>query len=260
MTFVDAKQRFSNRVLDYARYRPSYPCTLLDLLARECGLRPDHVITDIGSGTGLLTKLFLEHGNRVHGVEPNREMREGGQEFLRDYSGFTSIDASAESTTLPDSSVDFIVVGQAFHWFDAPAAQREFRRVLSPGGWCVVVWQDRRTEETPFAREYEDVLVRFGVDYKSVKDTYPEIEKMRAFFDSGSFHSTDLPNHQDFDWNGLVGRLRSSSYAPTEQHANYAPMINELRRIFGSYQQLNGTVRMDYFARVYFGKLGRNSQ
>jgi ubiquinone/menaquinone biosynthesis C-methylase UbiE len=258
MPLADAKQRFSNRVADYARYRPSYPTALVDLLAKECGLQPGQTIADIGSGTGLLSKLFLVHGNHVYGIEPNAEMRAGGEEFLRGYANFTSVDGSAEATTLASASVDFITVGQAFHWFDVAAAQREFRRILKPGGWAVVVWQDRRMEETPFAHEYEEVLVGFGIDYKSVKDTYPETEKMRSFFDAGTFQTSDLPNHQDFDWQGLCGRLRSSSYAPTEDHANYAPMIAELRRVFDKYQR-NGIVRMEYFARVYFGKLDRNN-
>jgi ubiquinone/menaquinone biosynthesis C-methylase UbiE len=259
MTLADAKQRFSSRVADYARYRPSYPSSLVDVLAKECGLRPSNVIADIGSGTGLLSKLFLDHGNRVYGVEPNREMRAGGDESLRAYTKFTSIDGSAETTTLADASVAFVTVGQAFHWFDVSSTQREFRRILKPGGWAVVVWQDRRMDETPFAREYEDVLVRFGIDYKSVKDTYPETEKMRNFFDAGTFQTKDLPNHQDFGWEGLCGRLRSSSYAPTENHVDYAPMIKELRRIFDTYRH-HGAVRMEYFARVYFGKLcGNNS-
>jgi SAM-dependent methyltransferase len=255
MPLADAKQRFSNRVADYARYRPSYPLALLGLLAKECNLEPEHRIADIGSGTGLLSKLFLDHGNRVYGVEPNAEMRSGGEEFLRAYANFTSVDGAAEATTLANRAVDFVTAGQAFHWFDTSAAQREFRRILRPGGWVVVVWQDRRMEETPFAREYEDLLVRFGVDYKSVKDTYPETEKMRGFFEVRTFKTRDLPNHQDFDWDGLCGRLRSSSYAPTENHRNYAPMMAELRRILDRYCQ-NGLVRMRYFARVYFGKLG----
>jgi ubiquinone/menaquinone biosynthesis C-methylase UbiE len=258
MPLADAKQRFSNRVADYARYRPSYPPALLDLLAEECGLRRDHTIVDIGSGTGLLSKLFLDHGNRVCGIEPNSEMRAGGEEFLRGYANFTSISGSAEATTLAKASADFITVGQAFHWFDVAAAQQEFCRILKPNGWTVVVWQDRRMEETPFAQEYEAILVRFGIDYKSVKDTYPETEKMRAFFDAGTFQARDLPNHQDFDWEGLGGRLRSSSYAPAEGHANYAPMVSELRKVFDNHQQ-SGSVRMEYFARVYFGKLRRNN-
>lgn len=259
MTFADAKQRFSNRVADYIRYRPSYPPALVDLLAKECDLCADHVIADVGSGTGLLSKLFLDHGNRVYGVEPNAEMRAGGEEFLRAYSNFTSTTGSAEATTLPGSSVDFITVGQAFHWFNVEAASREFRRILKPGSWVVIAWQDRRMEDTPFAMEYEQLLERFGINYKTVKDAYPETEKIRHFFEAGTFQSRDLPNHQVFDWEGLRGRLRSSSYAPTESHANYAPMMAELRRIFDAHQQ-NGSVRMEYFARIYFGKLGGNNR
>ncbi len=259
MTFADAKQRFSNRVADYVRYRPSYPPALLDLLARECGLLPDHAIADIGSGTGLLSKLFLDHGNRVYGVEPNAEMRAGGEEFLRRYSNFTSVAGSAEASPLGDASVDLITVGQAFHWFDVAAAGREFRRILRPGGWVIVVWQDRRMEETPFAREYELLLERFGVDYKKVKDSYPETEKIRHFFEAGTFQSRDLPNQQVLDWEGLCGRLHSSSYAPTESHANYTPMMAELRRIFDAHQQ-NRTVCMEYFARIYFGRLAGNNR
>jgi SAM-dependent methyltransferase len=259
MTFADGKQRFSNRVADYARYRPSYPPALLDLLAKECGLCPDHIIADMGSGTGLLSKLFLEHGNRVYGVEPNAEMRAGGEEFLRGYSNFTSFNGSAEETTLAPASVDFVTAGQAFHWFDVTAAEQEFRRVLKPGGWVIVIWQDRRMEETPFAREYENLLERFGIDYKKVKNAYPEADKIRHFFDAGSFQSRDLPNYQVLDWEGLRGRLRSSSYAPTESHANYEPMMAELRRIFDEHQQ-NGTVRMEYFSRIYFGKLGEKTR
>ena len=259
MTFVDAKQRFSNRVTDYVRYRPGYPPALLDLLGPECGLRPDHTIADIGSGTGLLTKLFLDHGNRVFGVEPNDEMRGAGEHFLQGYANFSSVNGSAEATSLPPQSVDFIAAGQAFHWFNTELAGNEFRRILRPAGWVVVVWQDRRMEDTAFGRAYEDLLERFGVDYKRVKDAYPETEKIRTFFDSGSFRTRDLPNHQVFDWEGLCGRLRSSSYAPTEAHANYAPMMAHLRNIFDTHHQ-NGSVRMEYFARVYFGKLAADQR
>src|SRR5208282_2924056 len=117
------------------RYRPGYPPALLDLLREECGLHSDHVVGDIGSGTGFLSELFLKNGNRVYGVEPNAEMRAGGEEYLSSYANFTSVDGSAEATTLPASSVDFVAAGQAFHWFDPQAARREFLRILKPGGW-----------------------------------------------------------------------------------------------------------------------------
>jgi SAM-dependent methyltransferase len=254
MTFADAKQRFSNRVADYVRYRPGYPAALLDLLRTECGLRPEHVIADVGSGTGLLSQLFLKNGNRVFGVEPNPEMRQAGEEYLQSYSGFTSVAGSAEATTLADASVEFVTAGQAFHWFEPNAARKEFARILKPGGWVVVVWNDRRMEESPFARAYEDLLERFGTDYKNVKEAYPEIDHIRSFFGTGTFVARDLPNSQLFDWDGLCGRLHSSSYAPTEGHANFAPMMAELRRIFHANER-NGSVRMEYFTRIYFGQL-----
>jgi SAM-dependent methyltransferase len=254
MTFTDAKQRFSNRVADYVRYRPGYPAAALDLLRTQCGLRPGHAIADIGSGTGLLGKLFLENGNRVFGVEPNQEMRQAGEEFLQSFPNFTSVTGSAEATAIGDASVDFITAGQAFHWFDPKAARSEFERILKPGGWIVVLWNDRRMEEAQLTREYEGLLERYGIDYKRVKDSYPESEDIRSFFAGGVFSARELPNHQFLDWDGLRGRLRSSSFAPTEGHSNYAPMMAELDRIFRAHQR-DGRVRMEYFTRVYFGQL-----
>ena len=257
MTFADAKQRFSNRVTDYACYRPSYPSGVVQLLREECGLRPEHVIADIGSGTGLLSKLFLDYGNRVCGVEPNPEMRAVGEAFLRQYANFHSVSGSAEATTLAAHSVEFITAGQAFHWFQPVAARAEFQRILKPGGWIVIAWNERRMDETPFAREYEALLQRFGTDYKSVRDAYPEAQTIHEFLNDGGLGTRDLPNHQIFDWEGLSGRLGSSSYAPKEDHPNFAPMMAELRRLFTANQR-DGCVRMDYFTRVYFGQFDRN--
>jgi len=254
MTFADSKQRFSNRVADYVRYRPGYPAALLELLRAECALRPEHVIADFGSGTGLLSKLFLENGNRVFGVEPNAEMRQAGEEYLHAFENFTSVNASAEASTLGDASVDFVTAGQAFHWFEPNAARREFVRILKPSGWVVVVWNDRRMEETQFGRDYEDLLVRFGSDYTRVKDAYPDAAHIRKFFGESAFVEQDLPNEQLLDWDGLSGRLRSSSYAPLEGHPNFAPMMAELERIFRA-GAANGVVRMQYFTRIYFGHL-----
>jgi SAM-dependent methyltransferase len=254
MTFADAKQRFSNRVADYVRYRPGYPAALLDLLRTECGFGPNHVVADVGSGTGLLSKLFLANGNRVFGVEPNLEMRQAGEEFLRSFPKFTSVTGSAEVTTLGGASIDFIAAGQAFHWFDPQAARREFSHILKSKGWVVITWNDRRMEEAQLTREYEDLLERFGIDYKRVKDAYPESEDIRSFFGAGKFSARDLPNQQILDWEGFRGRLRSSSFAPTEDHPNYAPMMSELERIYRAHER-NGSVCMEYFTRVYFGRL-----
>jgi SAM-dependent methyltransferase len=254
MTFADGKQRFSNRVADYVRYRPGYPAAVLDLLRAECGLRGGHVVADIGSGTGILSELFLKNGNRVYGVEPNTEMRQAGKQYLASYDGFSSIEGSAESTSLDNARVDFVTAGQAFHWFEPAAARREFIRILKPAGWVVVLWNERLTDTTPFLRAFEALLRKFGTDYSRVNESYPREEQMRAFFQTGAYRQQQLPNLQVFDFEGLAGRVRSSSYMPAQDHPQFAPMMAELKRIFEAHQQ-NGCVRMEYLTRLYFGQL-----
>ena len=254
MTFSDAKQRFSNRVADYVRYRPGYPEEILPLLKAWCNFRAEHTVADIGSGTGLLSKLFLDFGNRVLGVEPNAEMRAAGEEFLGSYPKFTSIAGSAEATTLASDSVDFVAAGQAFHWFQMPAARGEFHRTLKSGGRVLIIWNELLFDETAFQREYEALLLRFGTDYARVSESYPRAEQMLEFFGANDFTSHSLPHFQEFDFDGLSGRLRSSSYAPPPGHPQFEPMMNELRKLFDAHHQ-RGVVRMEYRTRVYAGKL-----
>jgi SAM-dependent methyltransferase len=254
MTFTDSKQRFSNRVADYVRYRPGYPSAVRDLLRAECGLKSGHVIADIGAGTGFLSELFLKNGNRVFGVEPNEAMRLAGEEYLASYDGFASINGSAESTTLDETSVDYVTTGQAFHWFDQDAARREFLRILKPAGWVVIIWNERPTDTTPFLRDYEALLRTFGTDYTRVNESYPREEHMRSFFGLNPYASHTLPNFQEFDFDGLAGRLRSSSYMPTASDANFEPMLAEAQKLFAAHNQL-GRVRLEYSTRTYFGRL-----
>ncbi|HEY4907269.1 MAG TPA: class I SAM-dependent methyltransferase [Candidatus Acidoferrum sp.] len=257
MVFTDSKQRFSTRVADYVRYRPGYPHEALTLLKSECGLSSGHVVADIGSGTGFLSELFLTNGNRVYGIEPNKEMREAGEEYLAAYDSFGSIDAAAEATTLEDATIDFVTAGQAFHWFDATAARREFSRILKPKGWVVVMWNDREMNSA-FATAYEDLLVKFGSDYKDVRQSYPELPAMQEFFAGGSVEERTVPNAQILDWDGLAGRLRSSSYAPQEGQPNYAPMMAALDELFRA-NQADGRVKMEYATHVYYGRLPKQN-
>jgi SAM-dependent methyltransferase len=254
MTFSDAKQRFSSRVVDYVRYRPGYPEEILPLLKTWTNFRAEHIVADIGSGTGFLSKLFLDFGNRVVGVEPNAEMRAAGEEFLGGYPDFTSVAGSAEATTLDPGSVDFVAAGQAFHWFQMPAARDEFHRILKSGGRVLVIWNERLIDETAFLREYETLLNRFGTDYARVSESYPRADQMLEFFGANEFTSHSLPNFQEFDFEGLSGRLRSSSYAPLPGHPRFEPMMKELRRLFDAHHK-GGVVHMEYRTRVYAGKL-----
>jgi SAM-dependent methyltransferase len=254
MVVEDSTRRFSSRVRNYVRYRPAYPSAVLDLLTTDCGLTSASVISDVASGTGIFTRMLLENGNRVFGVEPNPEMRKAGEELLRAYPRFASVAGTAEATTLADHSVDLVTAAQAAHWFDREKARREFIRICRPGGWIVLLWNERRTGSTPFLREYEQLLVEYGTDYQDVRSerTTEQIEK---FFAPSPFEVRTFDYHQDFDYPALEGRLLSSSYTPQSGEARHAPMLSELRRIFDAHQ-VNGRVTFEYDTGVYYGQLG----
>ncbi|HKD02839.1 MAG TPA: class I SAM-dependent methyltransferase [Terriglobales bacterium] len=253
MPTADPTQRFSSRVDNYVRYRPGYPAEVLALLEEQCRLTPDKVVADIASGTGLWTRLLLENGNPVLGVEPNQDMRNAGEEFLRGYPRFTSVAGAAEATSLPDRSVDIVTAAQAAHWFDRPRARCEFVRILKPGGWTVLLWNERLTDSTPFLRAYEQLLVDFGTDYKEVRHERTTAE-IRGFYAPSSYQEAVFQYRQGFDYEGLEGRLLSSSYTPQPGHAKYAPMLQALRRIFDQHQR-GGQVHFDYNTRVFYGVL-----
>jgi len=235
----------------YVRFRPSYPKKVIETLERECGLTHDSVIADIASGTGIFTKLLLENGNRVFGVEPNAEMRRAGEEFLAAYPNFTSVDGTAEATALEPGSVDFVTAAQAGHWFNRQRSRQEFARILKSGGWAVLVWNERKTDSTPFLRDYEDLLLRYGTDYNEVRHEHTVVGE---FFDPLPFQERIFDLQQVFDYAGVEGRLMSSSYAPGPEHSNHAPMLRDLREIFDRHQR-GGKVSIDYATRMFYGRL-----
>jgi SAM-dependent methyltransferase len=250
----DPTGRFSTRVSDYVKYRPGYPPAVLRLLEDECALTPASVVADVGSGTGLLAELFLRNGNRVYGVEPNREMREAGERLLASYENFVSVDGRAEETTLAASSVDFVTAGQAFHWFDPPRARREFMRILRPGGRVVLVWNDRRTRGTPFLEEYERLLLEYGTDYAEVSVKYAEESMLAALYGPSERFQKTFDNEQVFDFEGVRGRLTSSSYTPQPGHPNFEPLMRGLEAIFERHQS-DGRVVVAYDTKVFYGRL-----
>jgi SAM-dependent methyltransferase len=253
MPATDATQRFSSRVENYVRYRPGYPTEVLDLLRSECGLTPDSIIADIASGTGIFTKLLLEGGYRVFGVEPNPDMRKAGEKWLAAYPRFTSIAGTAEATTLPDHAADIVTAAQAAHWFDLKKARQEFLRIAKPDGWSVLLWNERSVDSTPFLREYEELILRFGTDYKEVRHERTT-DAIHEFFSPADFKSRVFDNHQEIDYPGLEGRLLSSSYTPSAEHPSYKPMLTALRRIFDAHN-VQGKVVLEYKTRVYYAQL-----
>jgi SAM-dependent methyltransferase len=250
---LDPTKRFSNRVDNYVKYRPTYPGDIIPLLERECGLTRLSVIADLGSGTGLLSELFLKHGNQLFGVEPNPEMRRAGEEQMRRYPNFSSVEGVAEATTLASQSIDFITAGQAFHWFDRDRSRAEFDRILTPGGWVVIVWNGFRVEASSLNAAYQTLVLKYGTDYEAVHHEVVAAD-VESFFAPGSCKSAHFNFQQLFDHEGLKGRLLSSSYAPDPDHPNYDPMLSELREIFDANQK-NGKAVFDYETELFYGQL-----
>jgi SAM-dependent methyltransferase len=253
MPATDPTLRFSSRVENYVRFRPGYPAAILDLLRTECGLTLESRVADIASGTGIFTRMLLENGNPVYAVEPNQEMRHAAERLLAAYPNFVSVNGTAEATSLAEHSLDLVTAAQAAHWFDRVRARGEFARILKPGGWLVFLWNERRTDATPFLQAYEQLLLAYGTDYQQVRHERTT-DAIDSFFDPAPCKEKDFAMQQEFDYASLEGRLLSSSYAPLATDPGYESMLRELRRIFDAHAS-NGRILMSYTTRVYYGHL-----
>jgi len=246
-------ERFSDRVENYTKYRPHYPEEIIPFLKSETGLLPSSIIADIGSGTGISAELFLKNGNTVYGIEPNKEMREAAEKLLRPYLQFHSAAAVAEATTLQDDSIDYIVAAQAFHWFDPEKARVEFTRILRNNGWVILLWNERQLDATPFLIAYEKLLHEFGTDYSAVSE-YSKRDTIPILFQENGFLLEEFTHRQSFDYQGLEGRLLSSSYTPAAGNPKFELMLSALRTIFDEHNS-NGKVDLLYTTKIYYGHL-----
>jgi len=246
----DTISRFSNRVANYVKYRPGYPPQVIDLFKSEISLTPASVIADIGSGTGLSTRPFLENGNQVYGVEPNPVMRQAAEDYLKDFPNFISHDGTAENTNLSDGSVDFVIAAQAFHWFDPDKTRSEFQRILKPGGYIALIWNERQLDTTEFLKQYEALLLKYATDYDKVRHENIDQQRLGAFFGADYRRST-FPNEQEFDFQGLRGRLLSASYMPAEDDPRFSSLENELKELFAKHSE-NDRIKLLYDTNIYF--------
>jgi ubiquinone/menaquinone biosynthesis C-methylase UbiE len=250
---INPTGRFTDRVSDYVRFRPGYPDALLETLEAGVSLSPGYVVADIGAGTGISTSFLLRAGWTVIAVEPNDAMRAAADELLAGQAHVRSVRGSAEATTLPDRSIDLITAGQAFHWFNRARARAEFQRILRPSGRVALFWNVRRPDADAFAEAYEALLRTYGTDYLQVTQRNVDAATLSSFF-QGAFETHSFPNVQTFDFEGLRGRLLSSSYAPAPGHPQHDPMLAEARRIFDAHEQ-QGRVHFVYDTQLYLGAL-----
>lgn len=251
---TDNKERFSNRVSNYARYRPGYPKAAIDLLYEELGFAKAEAVADVGAGTGIFTATLLERGTKVFAVEPNAAMRQAAEEAHGANPGFQSVDGSAEETTLPSASVDFVVCAQAFHWFDIAGTKAEFRRILKPDGQAALIWNRRLPDVDTFNIEYEALIRTYGNDYAEVNHNNLRPEHFAAFFRDGAYEVRSFDHEQTFDLERLRGRLLSSSYCPLPGEPGHEPLMAALDELFER-EAKDGTVAFRFSTDVFYGRV-----
>ncbi len=254
MNPLDPTQRFSDRAEAYARYRPGYPPELIAWLHREQGIDAGMKVADIGAGTGISTRMFLDAGHRVVAVEPNASMRAVMERALAANRTFSCSAGCAEATILGDASVDLISVAEAFHWFDPQASRREFTRILRPRGLVAVYWNARAAVGSVFLDGYEQLLRHYGTDYARVAERYADAAAMQTWFGAGFHGHACFPHRQKFDYQGLQGRLLSCSYTPGSEHPQFTEMLDALRSLFNATAQ-EGRVDFEYDTQLFVGAI-----
>lgn len=254
MNIADPTKRFSDRVENYVKYRPSYPPEVLDFLQTACNLPAGATIADVGSGTGIFTALLLKRGYQVYAVEPNTSMQHAAIKQFERNDHFVPVGGIAEATTLPAKSMDLVVCAQAFHWFDQQKTRVEFNRILTASGYAALIWNNRDANTDDFSKAYENILKQDSIDYNKVNHRNISDIDFKAFFKDGLYQVVKYPNVQVFDEDGLLGRAYSSSYVPAEGTAEGEKFREMLKDIFAKYNQ-HGKVSFYYQTEVYLGKV-----
>ena len=246
-------ERFSDRVENYVLYRPHYPAEIIRFLKEDLKLTKQWVIADIGSGTGISSELFISNGNVVYAVEPNPKMRQAAVNEFRHDKNFISVNGTAENTSLSENSIDLIIAGQAFHWFDKAPSKKEFQRIAKPDAYLALIWNERESN-SDFQQAYEQMLFEFAPDYAEVYQNNVDETAISDFFSPQPYEMVTFFNSQFFDFEGLKGRLLSCSYAPQEHHPNFEPMVRRLKKIFDQFS-FDDRLEFKYNCKLYYGHI-----
>ena len=255
MNSAESFQRFEQRAEDYAKYRPRYPAALLNHWWRTLNLRVGQPVADVGSGTGIFTQLLLERGLAVHAVEPSDAMRGAAEAALRSFSLFVSVNGTADTTTLASGSVEVIFCAQAFHWFNHESTRSEWRRILRPNGFAALVWNNVDYGGA-FGQKYLAVLREVGTRTREVQEASLGAQTSNVLFPPGCAEVVKLPNEQQLDLDGFIGRTVSNSFMPKPGDARFSEMVQRLEQLFAEHQRSN-LVRIGYATVAISGQIGQ---
>lgn len=223
------EEKFTGKAKTYAASRPSYPDELIDLLYRDY-ISPDSVIADVGSGTGIFSKLLLERGNKVFCIEPNEDMQSEAKRYLSDFDKCVFVQAGAENTTLPDNSVDFITAAQSFHWFDRKKFAAECKRLCRQKPLAALIWYSYDAK-TDIVRELEGINADCCPDFKGFAGGSKPESGVNGFF--VNYSTFRFPSERVFaDETAFINRCFSSSYAPSPESESGKNYENKLSRYF----------------------------
>ena len=251
---ADSTQRFSDRVEAYLAGRPRYPAELASHLEAMGALPHVGIVADIGVGTGLSAECFLAAGHRVIGFEPNAPMRAAGVEYLARFPAYEARDGTAEATGLAPGSVDMVIAGQAFHWFEPARFRAESLRILRPGGWGALIWNDRDLAGTPFLAGYEALMLEYGNEYQTIRYRHLGTDAIAVYFGGRAPAPAEFPHQREMDWSALTALSGSASYLPAPGQARHVELMVALRALFDA-TAAGGSVEMRYTCRVHAAPL-----
>lgn len=242
-------KRFDGKGDLYAKARPKYANELLDYMKNTLNISDSSVFADIGSGTGIFTEQLLNGGYRVYAVEPNADMRKKAEEKLNGYTDFNSVDGTAENTALPDNSVDYITVAQAFHWFNAAAFKKECQRILKPNGKILIVYNSRDTN-AECTKALAELRRKYNAEFHGFSNGISE-ENCRAFFDNNC-DIFKCDNSLTYDRKGYIDRLLSSSYSLKEDNPRYSEYLDSINELFDRFA-VDGKITVPTYTVAYIG-------
>lgn len=231
---------FESKAQQYNQYRPRYSSKYqqyLKMNLHECSAD----VADIGAGTGIHAEILASIFKHVYAIEPVFEMLSVCEEALGHLKNIDFILASAETTSLPSSSIDYIIIGQAFHLLNQKLCIPEFKRILKKDGRVILVWIHKEPE-TPLFYSHEKILKSYCPCYQ--RDVHAQVFSRNTYKDlflpeSYQFTKLDFDSTEHLSMETFVNRTLSASYAIAECDCDYSSLVFDLESLFHKYARNN---------------------